>query len=153
MRWYSVEQFAPKFSTFKDANVNSLFLFFFKYKSSVALWQQFLLFQNLTKLTVNVANTKKTIYRTVVASTAVQKSAVTRDVAVTSGGETHNLLLRCRMSRQNPTTVVHVPNSGAKRNTAFTNPKRQFIYNSAIDSWPSITNDPVKTCWPFAAWS
>lgn len=77
------------------------------------------------------------------ASAAVQKSAVARDIAVASGVEMHNLFWR-RMSRQKPHNSSTRSHSGAKRNTAFTNPTH-FIYNSAIHILLSVTNDPIKT--------
>lgn len=48
------------------------------------------------------------------ASAAMQDSAVKCDIAVTSGSKMHNLS-RSRMSRQNPTTVVHVPTLELKK--------------------------------------
>lgn len=53
------------------------------------------------------------------ASAAVQKSAVTRDITVTSGGKMHNLLFRGRMNRQNSTTVVHIPTLELKKYSIY----------------------------------
>lgn len=52
------------------------------------------------------------------ASAAVQKSAVTRDITVTSGGKMHNLF-RGRMNRQNSTTVVHIPTLELKKYSIY----------------------------------